>query len=133
LETTKVDKTDIEQPSKVQKLLYLHSALTNEARDVMKNKNHDYSLGDDPFRNLRSSGMIGIDPKDGILVRMLDKINRLHTLISSDAAVKDESVKDTIIDIIDYSVLFYGLVIEEDKHLIHAEDIKCGTIEAKHI
>ena len=45
----------------------------------------------------------------GFLVRMTDKMSRLSTFCDGGRfAVSDESLRDTIIDIINYGVLLYG-------------------------
>lgn len=71
-------------------------------------KNHDYAASDDPFRNFRTFGELGI------LVRLSDKIARLQSFIENgELMVKDESVLDTVLDITNYAVLFYGYVEEK--------------------
>lgn len=84
-------------------LLGLHAKLTDDARKLMVVKNQDYGTGDDPFRNFRRRGLLGI------LVRMEDKLARLETFVErGDLKVVDEQVRDTVIDIINYAVLFEG-------------------------
>ena len=55
--------------------------------------------------------------EQGFLVRMTDKLSRLSTFaVSGDLKVKDESVKDTILDLINYSVLFIAYLNQESKY-----------------
>ena len=59
------------------------------------------------FSNLDSSEILGIKTEVGILVRMLDKIKRLNSFAVTEAMkVKEESVEDTVKDIINYAILF---------------------------
>lgn len=65
---------------------------------MLVKKNHDYgnSFGD----QLAEDGPIVFK------IRMKDKISRLRTLLTTEAQVKDESIEDTLRDIIGYCVLF---------------------------
>ena len=83
-------------------LLAFHKKLTNEAHELMEIKNKDYgALNIDPFRNFRQFGRLGI------LIRMSDKLARLRTFLErGEFSVKDEGVRDTVRDVINYAVLF---------------------------
>ena len=96
-------------------LLALHSELTSEAKELMERKNHDYSGGENgesPFLNFSRVESMGITTTEkGFLVRMTDKISRLSTFSKvGNFVVADESLKDTILDIINYSILLYAYV-----------------------
>lgn len=83
----------------------LHEELCHDAEKLMADKNADYAIDTDPFRNFRIFGELGI------LVRMSDKLARLRTFSERGTlAVADESVRDTILDLINYSVLLYGYI-----------------------
>ena len=69
---------------------------------LIERKNKDYANSTDPFRNFRSAEIVGLSLERAILVRVLDKLSRISNLIDKDAAVKDESLEDTIIDAINY-------------------------------
>ena len=99
-------------------LLKTHSALCIAAKALMERKNHDYSGGadgDDPFLNFSRVEKLGItDTKTGFMVRMTDKVSRLITFIQSgELKDKDETFKDTILDLINYSVLLYAYNLSE--------------------
>ena len=98
----------------IDNLLNLHTQLCDEALKLMQAKNHDYTSGSaDPFANFRASEAIGVSPKLALLVRILDKLKRMQTFAEQgQLKVKDESVRDAVIDVINYSVLFYGLTKE---------------------
>lgn len=95
-------------------LLALHDELCRSAKDLMTRKNHDYTSGSgDSFANFRGSSYLGIDPVLGVMLRMQDKMMRIRTFAEKgELKVKDESVKDAFIDLINYTVLMYGLVEE---------------------
>ncbi len=89
-------------------LLNTHTALTLSARTLMEKKNQDYGANDDPFRNFREFGTYGI------LVRLSDKLARLRTFEERGSfMVADEQLKDTIMDAINYLVLYYAMKEEK--------------------
>ena len=100
-----------------QELISLHEKLCTQAREIMKKKNHDYSgeAGTDPFANFRRCEAMGIcTPLQGALVRLTDKFSRLSTYASgATLQVSDESVDDTILDLINYAVLCQGMILEK--------------------
>ena len=66
-------------------------------------KNHDYGgSNNDPYANFRNSTIAGVSVERGILVRLMDKMSRISTLLDKEALVKDEAVDDTIDDAINY-------------------------------
>jgi hypothetical protein len=90
--------------------------LCNEMIRKMFEKNHDYSRGDSPFKNLERHGLYGIT------VRLDDKINRLDSLTNStyasnEASVSDESLEDTCMDMATYALLMILL----KRHLKESE------------
>lgn len=95
-------------------LIQLHKEMTEVARITLANKNHDYAgAGDDPFANFHTWGLLGI------AVRMDDKMARLRTFIKKgELKVNDESVRDTLLDLINYSVLFQGYLMRGDNELL---------------
>lgn len=47
----------------------------------------------------------------GIMVRLTDKMSRLSTFITTgEFKVKDEAVKDTVLDVINYVVILYAYI-----------------------
>lgn len=82
-------------------------ATFKDCLEIAKRKNNDYA-GEktaDPFRNFRGSTVVGVSPDRAILVRMMDKMSRVGNLLSQENAVKDESISDTLKDIINYSAI----------------------------
>lgn len=90
-------------------LLGKHKKMCDKARDLMAVKNLDYGGQVDPFKNFRRHGLIGIS------VRISDKLARLDSFIEKGVLhVKDESVQDTLLDLLNYAVLF-AAYIEDTK------------------
>jgi len=99
-----------------EELFELHKKMCASALELMKRKNADYSKTS-PFGNFMVAEAIqACTAEAGILVRMTDKISRLVSILDKGNQVKEESVDDTIIDIINYAVLLKG-VIESKKPL----------------
>ena len=71
-------------------------------------KSADYAGDNDPFRNFRLVEGVGLCSfEKGILVRMSDKFSRICNLLGGDrkVQVKDESVDDTLKDLITYAAI----------------------------
>jgi len=96
-------------------LLEMHKTLCADALDLMQRKQADYANGTDPFHNFRMSKLLHIPEAKGVLLRMQDKMARMVSLIDrGDLKVADESMTDTIIDLINYSVILHGLLKESE-------------------
>ena len=85
-----------------------------KCKGIMLAKNNDYSHGEDPFVNFRASEILGVPIEKGILVRVLDKIQRIRTFSDTGKlAVSNESVDDAIDDIINYMILLKGVIYDK--------------------
>jgi hypothetical protein len=74
-------------------------------------KNNDYGgSNNDPFANFRNSTIAGVSVEKGILVRLMDKMSRISTLLDKEAMVKDESITDTIEDAINYLAIMKAYI-----------------------
>jgi hypothetical protein len=93
------------------------TSMTNNslgALDLVISKTKDYATIDDPYRNFRMSESVGVSVEKGILVRMCDKLSRIGNLIErNDHSVKDESIEDTLIDIMNYSNILLCYIQEK--------------------
>lgn len=108
--------TTLEEVYKVQQEIF------ESATKLVKSKGHDYNFkqqeeGDTLF-NLRVAKLLGVTEftTQGILVRLSDKFMRLASLTSNPTVnpeVKDESVKDTIRDIWNYTAYLWIFYQEE--------------------
>lgn len=71
--------------------------ITANMAKIYAAKNHDYGNSFD--QSLDKFGIIAA------IVRMGDKMNRLESLAVKKAEVKDESIKDTLLDLASYSIM----------------------------
>jgi hypothetical protein len=91
-----------------EELFKLHEDMCVSALELMKKKNADYAGGGtDPFANFRRAEAMGVcSTEQAFLVRMTDKMSRLASYTSrGKLSVEDETVHDTLVDMINYSVL----------------------------
>lgn len=99
-------------------LIEYHAEICREARALMERKNHDYAGEEakNPWMNFERSEIMGVcKTEQAFMVRILDKVSRLITFIEAgELQVKEEGVQDSIVDIINYMVLF-GAFIEDQK------------------
>lgn len=79
---------------------------------ICEKKNADYAGGgDDAFANFTGIESVcgSITTEMGFLTRMYDKFSRIGSFIQNgNLKVKDESVKDTLLDLANYCILFAG-------------------------
>ncbi|MFN5417679.1 MAG: hypothetical protein ACK5B9_11530 [Flavobacteriia bacterium] len=74
--------------------------------EVATRKNSDYGGKDsNPFQNFSNSEIVGVSIPKGIMVRMMDKVSRISTLLEKEAQVKDEAIEDTLDDLINYTAI----------------------------
>lgn len=98
-----------------ERLFALHSELTAKGLEILKQKNADYSK-ETPLGNFYlSEALQTCSAENGIVNRMGDKLSRLVSVLAKGAQVKDETLQDTIVDVINYSVLL-AAVIEDRRH-----------------
>lgn len=75
------------------------------AEDVLVSKQNDYG----PTNISRSPG----SPLNGLRVRMHDKISRINHLIDSGVSPENESLKDSFLDLANYSIIAMMVLDEE--------------------
>lgn len=80
-------------------------------------KNADYAgiVQTDPYKNLRGSEFVGVDPARAILVRMMDKMSRISNLLNQEAQVKDEAIEDTLDDMVNYAAILKSYIKNNKK------------------
>lgn len=88
--------------------LAAYDRIVSKARETVIRKNLDYS-GERAGDNITATGL------QGIAVRLVDKVHRLLTLSQPgrEAYVKDESIQDTLGDILNYAVIGQMLLQKE--------------------
>jgi iron uptake system EfeUOB component EfeO/EfeM len=75
-----------------------HKAICDEINALYERKNHDY--GDSFHQTFEEEGMAMAR------IRLGDKFSRFKTLTRSDKQeVKDESIRDTLIDLANYAIM----------------------------
>ena len=77
-----------------------------ELEDTLKRKNADYTGGKSEFFNFeKSADVANVSVGKSIIVRMMDKMTRMSSLLEREAQVKDEKIEDTIKDLIGYAII----------------------------
>ncbi len=97
------------EPITTDQLLSIHHQLCESARALMERKNHDYSgEGDTPFLNFEQCENLKLcSTEAGLLVRLSDKLTRLACFLrTGELKVEDEKLEDTVLDMLNYVVLF---------------------------
>lgn len=79
----------------------IRDILDNELIPLLQAKGHDYAENADCLSNFKDYG------SHGVAVRLGDKYHRLKNFIKKgDLKVKDESIEDTVKDLINYSFFY---------------------------
>jgi len=97
-------------------LFDLQDEMFAKCKEVIRVKNSDYANGDDPYSNFRSSEIFGVSPVTGIMLRAMDKFQRVATFDKNGKlSVKDESVLDALLDILNYVILIAGYINDKQQ------------------
>ena len=112
----------------IQELLKIHDETCDKCKGIMQRKNSDYTGGKkatDVFANFNSSTILNINPVQGLLLRVIDKIKRIYSFTNDkQLQVSDESVDDACEDIVNYAILAKAMLIEERKRIKQNEENK---------
>ena len=103
-----------------EELIEFFNVAINEARQLIESKNHDYAGkdGEDPFANFTRVESLGITSTErGFLVRLTDKLSRLSSFCESGNFQVDESLRDTCLDIVNYSILYLAYCESQRSYL----------------
>ena len=104
-------------------LMKIHEELCLKGRELMDKKNRDYAGrgGTEPFANFTRVESMGIcSTESGMLVRLTDKMSRLSSFAESGKlAVENESFEDTVVDVINYMVLFYAYIKDKKTDMVN--------------
>lgn len=103
--------------------------LADRAIPVVAQRNAAYAGGGDVFGNLNlietlSSG--DIRTETGIVIRMGDKVSRLYSLTARNAPENDESLEDTLVDLLGYSAL---LLLRHRTRLRQVPGAQCSIFD----
>lgn len=98
---------------------------------LIKIKNADYANSTNPFRNIESAAIVGLEVDRAVLVRVLDKLSRISNLLGKNPEVIEESLEDTILDAINYLAILkaYRESLHEFYNLTELD--KNGTIDER--
>ena len=91
------DKCGIEVAVRVSDNVEQFMSITQDMTKTYAAKNHDY--GNSFEESLDEFGLVAS------VVRLGDKMNRTKSLIKKEAQVKDESIKDTLLDMANYAIM----------------------------
>lgn len=104
------EKTDSEVRVFSMDKIQRHQELLNTMHELYVTKNHDY--GDSVHNTYLKYGLTSF------LVRLEDKLNRARTISQKERLVKDEKIKDTLLDLANYAILaILELESEENQHV----------------
>ena len=88
--------------------------LLEEMKTTHNAKRHDYASTEDVFANFRHCEIAGIPAWKGVAVRISDKFSRIMGFARKERLeVKDESIKDTLVDMANYALIAL-ILYEED-------------------
>jgi len=100
-----------------------------QLKELHDKKNQDYCGSNNPYANLERVERIGVEPWRGVVIRMMDKFERLENFCrTGDLANDEEWIDDTFKDLAIYSVLAW-LLLEKSNHeaLEHSTQRKPST------
>jgi hypothetical protein len=94
-------------------LLKMHETMTVKAYDLLREKSIAYASEDDAFANFNMAELVGVPAYRSCMTRMLEKMARISSLTEQgkDGSL-DESIVDTLLDLINYTVILSGLIHE---------------------
>lgn len=86
----------------------------SDCLETAKRKNNDYGgVDNNPYANFSNSTIVGVSIEKGILVRMMDKVSRISTLLEKESKVKDEAIEDTLDDLINYAAILKSYLTDK--------------------
>lgn len=101
----------------IEEIIKMLEETTNDLKQTLKKKSSDYTGGEkskDPFANFRATEILDIDPIVGIMMRIMDKIQRVRSFVNDgELKVPNESVYDAFDDIIGYTILAKAMIKEK--------------------
>ena len=70
---------------------------------MLVRKNSDYGTPDRPYANFEAAPLVGVSVARGMLVRMMDKLQRISNLLDKPAL--NESIQDSCDDLSNYALI----------------------------
>jgi hypothetical protein len=101
-------------------LFALHQEICTRALVIMRHKSADYASGTDPFANFKRGEILGFaTAEEGLMLRVVDKVSRISTFLKKgELKVSNETVEDSILDVINYMILLHGLLADKNNRKI---------------
>ena len=108
--TDVIDKKFDSCISRHDELVALHDALTRQAREVCVGKNKDYgNVKNDTLSNFyQTADMLGISPQQACLTHMYKHFAALCRH-ARDGKLDSETLRGRVVDIINYSVIYFAI------------------------
>jgi len=111
-------KHSISKPITTKDIKIFQDYIFEKCQKAFVAKGNDYSGADeDTFANIRLASDIGLvqNPAHSCLVRMMDKVMRLRMLTDDNLTqqVNDESLEDTLSDLINYAT--YVVMLDKER------------------
>jgi len=99
---------------KLEEQIAHYEYLTKQMKDILLKKGADYA-NKDVLSNFKLAGRIaGLTPEQNCLSLISTKVARLGNLLSKDNSPLNEPLKDTVVDLANYSILLHMLLFEDN-------------------
>jgi len=101
-------------------LFALHEEICRRALVILRHKSADYATSADPFANFKRGEILGFaTAEEGLMLRVVDKISRISTFLNrGELKVNNETVEDSILDVINYMILLHGMLADKENRKI---------------
>jgi hypothetical protein len=99
---------------------------------TLENKGKDYATDADVYQNFRlAETLLKIPVNKSIMSRLIEKVSRISNLLDKNASVKEETIDDTLDDLIGLAIVLKAKLREEREHqqswLGDGQDIPVGS------
>ena len=91
------------KPSASHQFLTRLQARADANIQMLVRKNSDYGTPDRPYANFEAAPLVGVSVARGMLVRMMDKLQRMSNLL--DRPALNESIQDSCDDLSNYALI----------------------------
>jgi len=101
----------------IEDVIKLLEETTEGLKGTLRKKSSDYTGGKgskDPFANFKATEVLDIDPVLGVMMRIMDKIQRVRSFVNDgELKVSNESVYDAFDDMVGYTILAKAMIKEK--------------------
>lgn len=132
-----IDKPDLNMSKMLQNIAEEFEcsieAMITRIISTTKSKNSDYAMDDDAFSNFNFANLFGVTTEDAILTFISTKMARYENLVANKKNPNNESIKDTLLDLFIYLIIYdvYTIASQNDEEnlLPIVEDINQELIQ----